>query len=44
MNDTVLIVDDSLTVQMDLQEAFESVGFHSRACATVAASISTVSG
>jgi DNA-binding response OmpR family regulator len=37
MNDTVLIVDDSLTVQMDLQEAFESAGFHSRACATVAA-------
>ncbi|KQW02890.1 response regulator [Rhizobacter sp. Root1221] len=37
MNDTVLIVDDSLTVRMDLQEAFETSGFHSRSCATVAA-------
>lgn len=37
MNDTVLIVDDSLTVQMDLQEAFEAAGFRSRACATMAA-------
>jgi DNA-binding response OmpR family regulator len=36
MNDTVLIVDDSLTVQMDLQEAFESAGFRTRICATVA--------
>jgi len=37
MNDTVLIVDDSLTVQMDLEEAFEAVGFHSRVCASVTA-------
>jgi DNA-binding response OmpR family regulator len=34
---TVLIVDDSLTVRMDLQETFDSAGFHSRGCATVAA-------
>jgi DNA-binding response OmpR family regulator len=34
---TVLIVDDSLTVQMDLQESFEAAGFRSRSCATVAA-------
>ena len=34
--DTVLIVDDSLTVRMDLQEAFEEAGFHVLACATVA--------
>ena len=27
MKDWVLIVDDSLTVRMDLQEAFESIGF-----------------
>jgi DNA-binding response OmpR family regulator len=30
---TVLIVDDSLTVRMDLHEAFESDGFHSILCA-----------
>ncbi|MBW8828362.1 MAG: response regulator [Burkholderiales bacterium] len=34
---TVLIVDDSLTVRMDLQEAFEAAGFHAVGCATVAA-------
>ena len=34
--DTALIVDDSLTVRMDLQEAFEEAGFHALACATVA--------
>ena len=27
MTDTVLIVDDSLTVRMDLAEAFEAAGF-----------------
>lgn len=37
MTDTVLIVDDSLTVRMDLQEAFEEAGFHALACATLAA-------
>ena len=37
MNDTVLIVDDSLTVRMDLQEAFEAAGFDSLVCASVAA-------
>jgi DNA-binding response OmpR family regulator len=34
--DTVLIVDDSLTVRMDLSEAFQAAGFHSLPCATVA--------
>jgi len=37
MNDTVLIIDDSLTVRMDLQEAFEAAGFQTLACATVGA-------
>jgi DNA-binding response OmpR family regulator len=37
MTHNVLIVDDSLTVRMDLQEAFDAAGFHSRGCATVAA-------
>ncbi len=36
MTDTVLIVDDSLTVRMDLVEAFESAGFETLSCATVA--------
>ena len=36
MTDTVLIVDDSLTVRMDLQEAFDAAGFGARACATLA--------
>ena len=36
MNSTVLIVDDSLTVRMDLAEAFEAAGFRSVPCATVA--------
>ncbi|MFT3856915.1 MAG: response regulator [Aquabacterium sp.] len=35
--DRVLIVDDSLTVRMDLQEAFEHAGFQTAGCATVAA-------
>jgi DNA-binding response OmpR family regulator len=34
MTDTILIVDDSLTVRMDLAEAFESAGFRSVACAS----------
>jgi two-component system NtrC family sensor kinase len=37
MADTVLIVDDSLTVRMDLKEAFEDVGFRAVVCATAAA-------
>jgi DNA-binding response OmpR family regulator len=36
MSDTVLIVDDSLTVRMDLVEAFEAAGFHTVPCATAA--------
>ncbi|HEY3973649.1 MAG TPA: response regulator [Candidatus Sulfotelmatobacter sp.] len=32
MKPTVLIVDDSLTVRMDLQEAFEAGGFATTAC------------
>jgi len=36
MSVTVLIVDDSLTVRMDLAEAFEAAGFRPLPCATVA--------
>jgi two-component system, NtrC family, sensor kinase len=36
MNDTVVIVDDSLTVRMDLAEAFEAAGFLPVPCATAA--------
>ena len=36
MSGTVLIVDDSLTVRMDLTEAFEAAGFHPIPCAAVA--------
>ncbi|MDB5806743.1 MAG: multi-sensor signal transduction histidine kinase [Betaproteobacteria bacterium] len=35
MSDTVLIVDDSLTVRMDLVEAFESAGFNVLSCASI---------
>ena len=34
MNESVVIVDDSLTVRMDLAEAFETAGFSVLACAT----------
>ncbi|MET0413767.1 MAG: response regulator [Polyangiaceae bacterium] len=34
MSETVLIVDDSLTVRMDLVEAFEAAGFSTVPCAT----------
>jgi two-component system NtrC family sensor kinase len=34
MNDVVLIVDDSLTVRMDLVEALETAGFRAVPCAT----------
>ncbi|MEO8185378.1 MAG: response regulator [Deltaproteobacteria bacterium] len=36
MSDNVLIVDDSLTVRMDLTEAFEEAGFRVLPCGTVA--------
>ncbi len=36
MSETVLIVDDSLTVRMDLTEAFEAAGFLPLPCATAA--------
>jgi DNA-binding response OmpR family regulator len=36
MSDVVLIVDDSLTVRMDLAEAFEAGGFRTLLCATLA--------
>ena len=36
MNRTVLIVDDSLTVRMDLSEAFEGAGIASVACGSLA--------
>jgi DNA-binding response OmpR family regulator len=39
MKDTVLIVDDSLTVRMDLQEGFEAAGFDVQVCATAAAAL-----
>jgi two-component system, NtrC family, sensor kinase len=32
---SALIVDDSLTVRMDLKDAFEAAGFIARLCATV---------
>src|ERR1700722_1607356 len=37
MTDTVMIVDDSLTVRMDLKEAFEDAGFQTVLCASAAA-------
>lgn len=36
MNETVLIVDDSLTVRMDLADTFRAAGFHTVPCATAA--------
>jgi two-component system NtrC family sensor kinase len=36
MTDGVLILDDSLTVRMDLAEAFEAAGFRTILCATIA--------
>ncbi len=36
MSDTVLIVDDSLTVRMDLVEAFEEAGVETIPCVTIA--------
>jgi two-component system NtrC family sensor kinase len=36
VSDVVLIVDDSLTVRMDLADAFQAAGFHPVPCATAA--------
>jgi two-component system NtrC family sensor kinase len=36
MSDTVLVVDDSLTVRMDLADAFQAAGFHAIPCSTIA--------
>jgi two-component system NtrC family sensor kinase len=36
VNPTILIVDDSLTVRMDLVEAFEAAGFNPLPCSTLA--------
>jgi two-component system NtrC family sensor kinase len=35
MTETILIVDDSLTVRMDLSEAFEAAGFKPLPCASI---------
>jgi two-component system NtrC family sensor kinase len=35
MNETVLIVDDSLTVRMDLADAFDAAGLHALPCSTL---------
>lgn len=42
MNDIVMIVDDSLTVRMDLLEAFAAEGMHAIGCETVAAARETL--
>ena len=36
MNGTVLILDDSMTVRMDIAEAFQCAGMHATPCATAA--------
>jgi two-component system NtrC family sensor kinase len=36
MTETVLVLDDSLTVRMDLAEAFENAGFRTLPCGTLA--------
>jgi DNA-binding response OmpR family regulator len=43
MIDNVLIVDDSLTVRMDLADAFEAAGFRPIPCATLAEARSALS-
>lgn len=43
MKPSVLIVDDSLTVRMDLGEAFELTGFATMLCSTMAAARSALS-
>jgi DNA-binding response OmpR family regulator len=42
MSDTILIVDDSLTVRMDLADAFEEAGFSILTCADIAAARATL--
>src|SRR6185436_7256413 len=42
MTDNVLIVDDSLTVRMDLTEAFEAAGFAVLPCGTVAEALAVL--
>ena len=42
MKPGILIIDDSLTVRMDLAEAFASAGFTPTACATAAAALEAV--
>jgi DNA-binding response OmpR family regulator len=42
MSDTILIVDDSLTVRMDLADAFEEAGFSVLTCADIAAARATL--
>jgi two-component system, NtrC family, sensor kinase len=44
MTSTVLILDDSLTVRMDLHEAFEADGFGTILCATAAQARSAFAG
>ncbi len=44
MNETVLIVDDSLTVRMDLAEVFEAAGFLARPCASAAEARAAIAG
>jgi len=44
MNETVLIVDDSLTVRMDLAEAFQEAGFLTLPCSTVAEAREALAG
>ena len=40
----ILIVDDSLTVRMDLADAFEDAGFSTRACSTLAEARAALDG
>jgi DNA-binding response OmpR family regulator len=44
MNKTILVVDDSLTVRMDLVEAFEAGGFRCVPCSTAAEARHVLSG
>jgi DNA-binding response OmpR family regulator len=44
MSPRVLVVDDSLTVRMDLRDAFEAAGLAVTACATVEAARSAIAG
>jgi DNA-binding response OmpR family regulator len=43
MNERVLIVDDSVTVRMDLAHAFEAAGFRAIPCATLASARTALS-